>query len=50
MPSKVVEYLAGQLGIADASGVKRYAERRSTEYEHAAPAAPHPPTGADPPA
>lgn len=31
-----MEYLAGQLGIADASCVKRYAERRSTVYEHAA--------------
>ncbi|GGV70247.1 hypothetical protein GCM10010294_28220 [Streptomyces griseoloalbus] len=28
VPWEVVEYLAGQLGIADASCVKRYAERR----------------------
>ena len=32
----VVDYLAGQLGIADASSVKRYAERQSTQWEHAA--------------
>ena len=36
MPWEAVEYLAGQLGIADASCVKRYPERRSTVYEHAA--------------
>nr|WP_206279961.1 DUF4158 domain-containing protein [Streptomyces luteoverticillatus] len=35
VPWETVEYLAGQLGIADASCVKRYAERRSTVYEHA---------------
>ena len=27
---------AGQLGVADASSVKRYAERQSTQWEHAA--------------
>jgi hypothetical protein len=32
----VADYLAGQLGIADASSVKRYAERQSTQWEHAA--------------
>jgi len=31
-----VDYLAGQLGIADASSVKWYAERQSTQWEHAA--------------
>ena len=30
----VVEYLAGQLGIADASCVKRYTDRAMTAYEH----------------
>lgn len=35
VPWEVVEYLAGQLGIADASCVKRYPERRRTPYEHA---------------
>lgn len=35
-PWEVVEYLAGQLGIADASCVKGYPERRRTPYEHAA--------------
>ncbi|GAA0951873.1 hypothetical protein GCM10009576_074080 [Streptomyces rhizosphaericus] len=35
VPWEAAEYLAGQLGIADASCVKRYAERRSTVYEHA---------------
>jgi kynurenine formamidase len=36
VPPEVVDYLAGQLGIADASSVKRYAERQSTQWEHAA--------------
>lgn len=36
VPWEVVEYLAGQLGIEDASCVKRYPERRRTPYEHAA--------------
>jgi Domain of unknown function (DUF4158) len=36
VPAVVVDYLAGQLGIADASSVKRYAERQSTQWEHAA--------------
>jgi Domain of unknown function (DUF4158) len=31
----VVDYLAVQLGVADASVVKRYAERLPTQYEHA---------------
>ncbi len=35
VPWEAVEYLAEQLGILDASCVKRYAERRSTVYEHA---------------
>lgn len=34
VPWPVVEYLAGQLGIAEASCVKRYTERRPTAYEH----------------
>lgn len=36
VPWEAVEYLAGQLGVEDASCVKRYPERRSTVYEHAA--------------
>ncbi len=36
VPAAVVDYLAGQLGIADASSVKRCAERQSTRWEHAA--------------
>jgi hypothetical protein len=35
VPWEVVEYLAGQLGIEDASCVKRYPERRMTPYNHA---------------
>ncbi len=35
VPWPVVEYLAEQLGIADPSCVKRYAERKMTPYEHA---------------
>ena len=35
VPWPVVEYLAGQLGIADASCVKAYADRPKTAYEHA---------------
>ncbi len=35
VPWEAVEYLAVQLGIADASTAKRYSERRSTVYEHA---------------
>ena len=34
VPWAVVEYLAGQLGIADASCVKRYTDRAMTAYEH----------------
>jgi TnpA family transposase len=34
-PWPVVEHLAGQLGIEDASVVKRYTERPKTAYEHA---------------
>lgn len=34
VPWPVVEYLAGQLGIADASCVKRYTDRAMTGYEH----------------
>src|SRR5664280_2943814 len=34
VPWPVVEYLAGQLGIADASCVKRYTDRAMTAYEH----------------
>ncbi|MFD7971809.1 DUF4158 domain-containing protein [Streptomyces clavifer] len=33
---EAVEYLAGQLGIEDASCVKRHPERRRTPCEHAA--------------
>lgn len=35
VPWSVVEHLAGQLGIEDASCVKRYTERRQTVYDHA---------------
>jgi Domain of unknown function (DUF4158) len=35
VPWPVVEYLAGQLGIADASCAKRYTARAKTAYEHA---------------
>ncbi|MEZ0070863.1 DUF4158 domain-containing protein [Planotetraspora sp. GP83] len=34
VPWEVVDYLAGQLGIEDASVVKRYTERKPTAYEH----------------
>ena len=36
VPWPVVESLAGQLGIADASAFKLYAQRGQTGYEHAA--------------
>jgi hypothetical protein len=36
VPPEVVDYLAGQLGIADASSVKSYAERQPSQWEHAA--------------
>ena len=35
VPGVVLDYLAGQLGIADPSGVDRYMERRTTRFEHA---------------
>ena len=35
VPWAVVEYLAAQLGIADASCAKRYTARAKTAYEHA---------------
>ena len=35
VPWSVVEYLAGHLGVADASCVKRYTDRMKTAYEHA---------------
>lgn len=35
VPWNVVDYLVGQLGIADPSVVKRYTDRRMTAYEHA---------------
>lgn len=34
VPWPVVEYLAAQMGITDASCVKRYVERPKTAYEH----------------
>jgi len=34
VPGPVVEYLAEQLGIADASCVKRYTDRAMTAYQH----------------
>lgn len=36
IPDGVVDYLAGQLGVGDASTMSRYAERQSTQWEHAA--------------
>ncbi|WP_207945123.1 DUF4158 domain-containing protein [Actinomadura rubrisoli] len=33
-PVEVVDYLAGQLGIADASVVKAYTERQQTAFDH----------------
>ncbi len=36
VPGDVLEFLAGQLGMADPSQVRRYTERRSTTYEHQA--------------
>ena len=36
VPTPVVDYLAAQLNIDDASCVKRYLERRNTRYEHQA--------------
>lgn len=35
VPPVVVEYLGGQLAVADPSCVSRYMERRSTRFEHA---------------
>jgi len=35
VPQAVVDYLGGQLVIADPSCVARYTERRSTRFEHA---------------
>ena len=35
VPGVVLDYLAGQLEIADASCVARYMERRTTRFEHA---------------
>jgi Domain of unknown function (DUF4158) len=34
VPWSAVEYLAGQLEVADPSVVKRYTERQKTAYEH----------------
>jgi TnpA family transposase len=34
VPTEVVEVVAGQLGIADASCVKRYTEREKTRLDH----------------
>jgi len=35
VPWSVVDYLSAQLGVVDASVVKRYTEREKTAYEHA---------------
>jgi Domain of unknown function (DUF4158) len=35
VPTVVVDYVAEQLGIADASCIKAYGERSKTAYEHA---------------
>ncbi|WP_440107909.1 Tn3 family transposase, partial [Streptosporangium sp. H16] len=34
VPGAVLEFVAGQLGVEDASQVKRYAERRETPFDH----------------
>ena len=34
VPAAVLDYVAGQLGIADPSVIKRYTERRTTRFEH----------------
>ena len=34
VPWSLVEFIAGQLGVEDASVVKRYGARRATPYEH----------------
>ena len=34
VPTEVIDYVAGQLGIEDPSRVKRYTERRPTRFEH----------------
>lgn len=36
MPTEVVDYVAEQVGAADASCLKRYMARRSTRFEHTA--------------
>jgi hypothetical protein len=36
VPWAVIEYMAGQLDVVDASVVKRYTERAATQWEHAA--------------
>jgi TnpA family transposase len=34
VPTEVLDYLAAQLGVADASAVKAYTERRQTPFDH----------------
>ncbi|WP_416969346.1 Tn3 family transposase [Streptomyces sp. 4F14] len=34
VPAEVVDYLAGQLGVADASALKAYGERENTRLDH----------------
>jgi TnpA family transposase len=34
VPTAVLDYVAEQLGVADASVIKRYTERRTTRFEH----------------
>jgi hypothetical protein len=36
VPTEVLDFLAGQLGIADPSCIKQYAARPATQWEHAA--------------
>jgi hypothetical protein len=36
VPTEVVDYVAGQVGAADASTLKGYMGRRSTRFEHTA--------------
>ena len=35
VPAVVVDFVAGQLGIADPSCVKRYTDRNKTRFDHA---------------
>lgn len=34
VPAEVIDYLAGQLSVADVSQIKQYTERRQTQFDH----------------